>query len=168
MPLSPGLCEGLSLVSGQESAQLPALHPSSSPLQSPPISASCLSRLPPSHPSSPLSSEMRGRGCRETALFAEVTALISVSPEASGQYLGPLSPGITVWLVESWRGWPVEGVTRLELLLGAQHLLPVCHLSRSTCWTEVGTEDQRGSVTARHHTALTVVQKTSSTRSLRL
>ena len=48
----------------------------------------------------------------------------------------------------------MEGVTRLELLLGAQHLHPVRHLSRSTCWTEVGTEDQRGSVTARHHTAL--------------
>ena len=49
----------------------------------------------------------------------------------------------------------VEGVTCLELLLGAQHFHPVCHLSRSTCWTEVGTEDQRGAVTARHHTALT-------------
>ena len=98
---------------------------------------------------------MRGGGCRETALFAEVTALTSVSPEASGQHLSPLSPGITVWLVESQKVSLVEGVTRLELLLGAQHLLPVRHLSRSTCWTEVGTEDQRGAVTARHHTALT-------------
>ena len=98
---------------------------------------------------------MRGGGCRETALFAEVTALTSVSPEASGQHLSPLSPGITVWLVESQKVSLVEGVTRLELLLGAQHLLPVRHLSRSTYWTEVGTEDQRGAVTARHHTALT-------------
>ena len=52
----------------------------------------------------------------------------------------------------------MEGVTHLELLLGAQHLLPVRYLSRSTCWMEVGTEDQGGAVTARHHTALTVVQ----------
>ena len=49
----------------------------------------------------------------------------------------------------------MQGVTRLELPLGAQHLLPVCHLSQSTCWMEVRTEDQRGAVTARHHTALT-------------
>ena len=42
----------------------------------------------------------------------------------------------------------------MELLLGAQHLHPVHHLSHSTCWTEVGTEDQRCSVTAHHHTAL--------------